>query len=339
MSFRMLILGDSIMWGQGLPEGAKATALVAKTIGQKQRVDVTQARYARSGADTWDANETLLQDLSPFPRELPPILAALDEGTIVGSGAVLGTQTARDAIGEVPDTRPFILRQILAARADLQAESVDLVLVNGGINDVAVPNIVLPYKSARLLQKRTRSYAGHMAATLDRIHAAFPAARIVVTGYYPIISAASEIGRILDFSTELVLRAPEPARQEMALDGALASMNTARLAERQRQSLVLRNDARVALRTARAARADAELDELAPAAPELDDVAPVDVLAPMKAHLIDLSRTFADTLSMGPKMRADLVKIADRPQISSPSETTPSSRRSPGRAADAATGG
>jgi hypothetical protein len=29
-------------------------------------------------------------------------------------------------------------------------------------------------------------------------------------------------------------------------------------------------------------------------------------------------------LSMGPKMRADLVKIADRPQISSPNETTPS---------------
>ena len=50
-------------------------------------------------------------------------------------------------------------------------------------------------------------------------------------------------------------------------------------------------------------------------------------------------RVFVFLLSMGPKMRADLVKIADRPQISSPSETTPSSRRSPGRAADAATGG
>jgi len=57
---------------------------------------------------------------------------------------------------------------------------------------------------------------------------------------------------------------------------------------------------------------------------------------PYYASLVELAPM---ALSMGPKMRADLVKIADRPQISSPSETTPSSRRSPGRAADAATGG
>jgi len=74
-------------------------------------------------------------------------------------------------------------------------ETVDLVLLNGGINDVGVASILNPFSLIPPLDVRVK-HACHdgMLALLEKVAAKFskPACRILVTGYYPILSGRSD---------------------------------------------------------------------------------------------------------------------------------------------------
>jgi lysophospholipase L1-like esterase len=115
------------------------------------------------------------------------------------SGAVIGVDSGSPAgscDGEVPTAFPTILQQCAAA----PDTSVNLVTLNGGINDIDIRYILNPFTEQDDLADTTRRFCGKdMGVLLDRALIRFPAARIVVTSYYPILSPASHVGGLDDF--------------------------------------------------------------------------------------------------------------------------------------------
>lgn len=159
-NFRIVVLGDSVNWGQGLLEQDKYHTLVA------------QGLAARSGS----------------PPQQKTVLA--HSGAVIGFG-VATNEGPLD--GEVPTAYPTILQQVDAF--DDAPETVDLVLVNGGINDVDIRDILNPLTDTSHLQDWIETHCHlHMKALLDKVTAKFSlaTARIIVTGYYPILSEQSD---------------------------------------------------------------------------------------------------------------------------------------------------
>jgi hypothetical protein len=92
--------------------------------------------------------------------------------------------------GEVNVSFPTINRQVEDAVTDFTKKrlGVDLVLVDGCINDVNFRNLLNAEKTKAEIESLTRSRCGKpMERLLTRIASNFPSAYIFVTGYYPII--------------------------------------------------------------------------------------------------------------------------------------------------------
>ena len=163
MPFRMLVLGDSVVWGQGLNEDAKFYTLVQKGLEQQLGRRVDKLNLSHSGA-------TILPKAKPCPS-LP---------------------------GEVPMVTPTIYTQAntalsVYAAAGIKPEEVDLVLLNGGINDIGFPMIVNPFTSDKKLTDQSKKYCfKEMTELLRGLHQSFPHAHLVVAGYFPIISKATD---------------------------------------------------------------------------------------------------------------------------------------------------
>lgn len=157
---RIVVLGDSVCWGQGLLPAHKFSTLVANALGT----------------------------------------AATQVQTLAHSGAIIGvsrTNLPGAPNGEIPDSYPTILDQC-AVFSD-QPNTVDLVLVDGGINDVDVRNILDPLTSFKALGDRTKLHCySDMKQLLAAVVAKFPNpnTKIVVTSYFPILSTDSELLRI-----------------------------------------------------------------------------------------------------------------------------------------------
>lgn len=156
--FRIVTLGDSVSWGQGLLENEKYDVLVADALKQKIADVVLEPRLAHSGA-------------------------------VIGVNGAAGSM----APGEVPEARLTIVEQCDSFTNS--PETVDLVLLNGGINDVRVDVILDPLAIVPSLSKRIE-VACHegMLALLRKVSAKFtkPSCKILVTGYYTILSEESD---------------------------------------------------------------------------------------------------------------------------------------------------
>ncbi len=160
-TLRVLVLGDSVMWGQGLQAH------------QKIHARVIAALRAREG------------DIGAYPRLLA------HSGAIVGASGVTG----EGVDPEVPWSYPTIRQQ---AQADVpDPESVDVVLVNGGINDIEVNRILSPGTSFTDLTARTESACFWAVRDLvTGLVGKFPNARVVALGYYPMVTAFSRAGSL-----------------------------------------------------------------------------------------------------------------------------------------------
>ncbi len=165
--YYVLVLGDSVTWGQGLLEAQKMHTLVRDEI------------EARRG---------------------PTRCVQLAH-----SGAVIGVDSGVAAAGcdsEVPTSFPTILQQCDAA----PDTAVDLVVLNGGINDIDIRYILNPFTEPADLADVTRRFCGaDMGTLLDRVLARFPIAKIVVTSYYPVLSPESHFPLVDDFMLTLGL--------------------------------------------------------------------------------------------------------------------------------------
>ena len=156
---RIVVLGDSVAWGQGLLPQHKFATLAGQALGC-------------AAAPTFIAH----------------------------SGAVIGVGLSNSPgapSGEIPDSYLTILAQV-AAFTD-NPNTVDLVLIDGGINDIDVRFILSPLTSFVALGDRTKLHCySDMKTLLTAVAAKFPNpnTRIVVTSYYPIVSNNSDPLRI-----------------------------------------------------------------------------------------------------------------------------------------------
>lgn len=151
--------GDSIAWGQGLNLGSKFSMIACRDL---------DVRFA--------------------PMQFEHHMAA-HSGAPIGTGdaAKLGSIDA-----EVPVDDPTIRWQVRIAGDEINAADVRLILLNGGINDVAVNYIVNPLVPLTELQVKTGAACNTgMSALIDECLATFVNASIVITGYYPLVTDKS----------------------------------------------------------------------------------------------------------------------------------------------------
>lgn len=155
---QMLVLGDSIMWGQGLKPEQKFSWRVKCWLQEKTGREVQTHVEAHSGAH--------LEGLSTLLRY-------------------------RSNDGEVNLPYPTINEQVDNAVQfyGRGRAKVDLILVDGCINDVDISNLLNAGASPESLRERITSTCGAgMHKLLQRITESFPNAQVVVTGYYRIVS-------------------------------------------------------------------------------------------------------------------------------------------------------
>ena|SRR2546421_10191792 len=155
--FNMVVLGDSVTWGQGLLPAEKFYALV---------------KLALTGANGTQGCTVLAH-----------------------SGAIIGADVATTeprVDGEVPTSYPTIMQQCDAFND--APEAVDLIILNGGINDIDVRRILNPLTDPKDLHELIlRHCYRNMKRLLGNVVNKFtkPTAKIVVTSYFPIISEQS----------------------------------------------------------------------------------------------------------------------------------------------------
>lgn len=152
---RILSLGDSVIWGQGLLPKEKFDYLVQQALTSKYSGGATLESHAHSGA-------------------------------VIGAHGAKG----KPEPGEVPASRLSIIEQ--CAAYSNAPETINLVLIDGGINDVGVSTILNPVNPPLDHAIVSACHDG-MLTLLKKVAAKFsaPSCKILVTGYYPIFSPKS----------------------------------------------------------------------------------------------------------------------------------------------------
>jgi len=215
--FPIVVLGDSIQWGQGLNPGTvggPASDKMAEIVGAELQANFLVPhpaagfkvlRFAQSGATI----NTALNSAST---------------STVSVTAVTAFPGGEVPAGLLPPPVPTILDQAAGAQqvqgADNQTSSFDsiqLVLLDGGINDVGLfTNILNPFVDQATLLARTNAACGgtlnvpgasalapmnattgQMSNLLTAVGKAFPNAVVVVTGYYQILSEFSDVSGLV----------------------------------------------------------------------------------------------------------------------------------------------
>jgi lysophospholipase L1-like esterase len=159
----LLVLGDSISWGQGLRDEHKASYLVKRWLEQQTGREVFQTMQAHSGA-----------------------VIGLSEG----ASDQAGLDAAYRLDGELSRGYPTINDQIdYSLKAFGNPAQVDLVIVNGCINDLDSRRLLNAANTPDDIREFAQAKCGApVEALLKRIATSFPSAHLVITGYYPILT-------------------------------------------------------------------------------------------------------------------------------------------------------
>ena len=189
-AIRLACFGDSLMWGQGLRPEDKFAWRVWDAL---QPVDHAAAACRR------DTGSLMLRAYAG--AEVGASARPAPGGATRWSGLVSAVFGARAAspwlpsrlAGEVAAAPPTVLAQIAAF--DVDPSTVDLVLVNGGGNDIGVFWYMNPTTSLAALKRRIEKVCYHdMREVLLRVAEKFPDACIVVPGYMQSLSPATATG-------------------------------------------------------------------------------------------------------------------------------------------------
>lgn len=183
-AFNFLVVGDSMVWGQGLREEDKFYHLTGKWLESEVFNNTRQINLlvkAHSGASI---------NLRRYETD------ALESAEI-GEDKFFHR--------EINLSFPSIRTQVDIARAKYEnPESVDLIMLSGGITDVRITEILNPMKSnAELKSDIVKHCNEKMFELLDHTAAEFPKALIVVVGYYPFLSKHTPASRIFDGVLEM----------------------------------------------------------------------------------------------------------------------------------------
>jgi len=154
--FNMLVLGDSILWGEGLKTEHKSWYRVKTWL---------EANTGRVVVERIEAHA----------------------GAVIESGSVDDSRTATN--GDVNVALPTVneeLDNVIRFYSDRSA--VDLVLISACGNDVGAQNL-LNASGSEEVDRMTRAKCGPpMEKLLRKIATSFPAAQVIVIGYYPFFS-------------------------------------------------------------------------------------------------------------------------------------------------------
>lgn len=157
--YYILVIGDSVAWGQGLEENQKYYAIVEKYIkARSNNMDVHKAILAHSGATIGiddDAKKTSL-------------------------------------FSEIPSSYPTIFQQCNGFTG--MTKCIDLVLVIGGINDINVRTILNPFRpDSELVDLINRYCNKDMKVLLTNIVRTYSNASVILSGYYPLVGEESDL--------------------------------------------------------------------------------------------------------------------------------------------------
>jgi lysophospholipase L1-like esterase len=168
--YNMLVLGDSISWGQGLKKEGKSWYQVKVWLEKTTGRIVTEKIEAHSGA-------------------------------VIERSSVTDSYTSTNQ--EVNVAQPTLHEEIdNALRSYSDRSQVDLVLLSACGNDVGIVNL-LNASSVEEIDRMTEQKCGApVEKLLRRIATSFPAARVILTGYYPFFSEKTR----MDFIVKAMVR-------------------------------------------------------------------------------------------------------------------------------------
>jgi lysophospholipase L1-like esterase len=152
----MLVIGDSILWGQGLKTEQKSWYRVKAWLEKNTGRKVIERIEAHSGAviERDSATDNTTTDNREVNLALPTIHDELDH----------------------------------ALREYSNPSAVELVLVSGCGNDVGALNLLNATRTSEVAEMVESKCGRPVEKLLRRILQSFPAAYVVVTGYYPVFS-------------------------------------------------------------------------------------------------------------------------------------------------------
>ena len=135
---------------------------------------------------------------------------------VAHSGATIGVDATCSGAtdGEVPFACPTIMQQV---RAYANPDGADVVLLNGGINDVSVVNIINPIIRPDEVRRRARKHCHvDMSMLLREVLGRFQRSetRVVVTSYFPIFSSQSDLEGIENYLAAHFIFVPQGAEFE-----------------------------------------------------------------------------------------------------------------------------
>lgn len=183
--FDILVIGDSLVWGQGLGEEQKFYRIIKEWV----RDDL----WARKGRVRVNVKAHSGATINLSDEEARALLAA-------------EADLATGVHPEINVSFPTIKKQLHAAGAEYADDPgiVRLVLLSGGVPEVGVANILDPFGSDSKLRSDIERYCfREMADLLESTAATFQNAHIAVIGYYPIITSHTPVKRIMNDVLEL----------------------------------------------------------------------------------------------------------------------------------------
>jgi hypothetical protein len=162
----LIVLGTSIIWGQGLEDRDKIHTVLFRMLQEHFAGHTFDLTFlAHSGATTGYKMDGSVDD----HRE-PRIH------------------------GEVPTFYPTILQQIEEIdEYNIAPEHVDLILLDAGINDVSLLTILNPFAGDKQIETLVEMYCHvHTAMLLERLAEKYPRAKIILIGYYQLLTEESQ---------------------------------------------------------------------------------------------------------------------------------------------------
>jgi len=186
--FEMLVVGDSLITGQGLREEDKIYTLTKdwlqnEVFAGSRKVNIKNKSHSGSrlflSAEEFKALNEAEKDFATFYHP------------------------------EVNVSFPSSNTQIVVAKNEYLAEGknpndIDLIMISGGLTNLGSSYIIDPFKKNKRLRKKIDEACNHMMFRwMDHASKTFPNALITVLGYFPIVSKKSSSGKIYNAVLEL----------------------------------------------------------------------------------------------------------------------------------------
>lgn len=196
---RIAAVGDSVMWGQGLMHPLKTSNFEDE---QKYVFKVVEWLQNEGKVQDFDRADFLAHSGAKIGSKTDPLLAP----KLTRDGANNKMEYDR-YYGEIPDRNPTVLWQLKKLK---NASSIDILLINGGPNDVEITesvSVVDPITDNfnEALKKIDRVAELRVSHLLTEARKTCPNAIIIYTGYYPGLSPDSDIPLSVSISNILTI--------------------------------------------------------------------------------------------------------------------------------------